>query len=163
MINISEKTVSLLKSSGLTLVTAESCTGGLIAKMITDVSGSSSVFECGIVSYSNRIKTAILGVREETLAEHGAVSEETVTEMALGAIKASGADVSVAVSGIAGPLSDNTSKPVGLIWLAVCVNGKVTTKRLNNTFDVNIRENNRNSAANEALRLLCETIETAVN
>lgn len=163
MTNISEKTVSLLKSSGLTLVTAESCTGGLIAKMITDVSGSSSVFECGIVSYSNRIKTAILGVREETLAEHGAVSEETVTEMALGAIKASGADVSVAVSGIAGPLSDNTSKPVGLIWLAVCVNGKVTTKRLNNTFDVNIRENNRNSAANEALRLLCETIETAVN
>ena len=162
MTNISEKTVSLLKSSGLTLVTAESCTGGLIAKMITDVSGSSSVFECGIVSYSNRIKTAILGVREETLAEHGAVSEETVTEMALGAIKASGADVSVAVSGIAGPLSDNTSKPVGLIWLAVCVNGKVTTKRLNNTFDVNIRENNRNSAANEALRLLCETIETAV-
>lgn len=163
MTNISEKTVSLLKSSGLTLVTAESCTGGLIAKMITDVSGSSSVFECGIVSYSNRIKTAILGVREETLAEHGAVSEETVTEMALGAIKASDADVSVAVSGIAGPLSDNTSKPVGLIWLAVCVNGKVTTKRLNNTFDVNIRENNRNSAANEALRLLCETIETAVN
>lgn len=159
MTSISEKTVSVLRAAGLTLVTAESCTGGLIAKMITDVSGASAVFECGIISYSNRIKTSVLGVKEETLAAHGAVSEETVTEMALGAIKASGADVSVAVSGIAGPLSDNTDKPVGLIWLAVCINGKVTTKRLNNSFDVNVRENNRNSAASEALRLLCETIE----
>lgn len=162
MINYSEKTVSLLKEAGLTLATAESCTGGLIAKMITDVSGSSSVFECGIVSYSNRIKSAILGVKEETLERHGAVSEETVTEMALGAIKASGADCSVAVSGIAGPMSDNTDKPVGLIWLAVCVNGKITTKKLNNSFDVNVRENNRNSAANEALRLLCDTISNQV-
>ncbi len=162
MINYSEKTVKLLKEAGLTLTTAESCTGGLIAKMITDVSGASSVFECGIVSYSNRIKTHLLGVSEGTLANFGAVSEETVKEMALGAIKASGADVSVAVSGIAGPLSDNTEKPVGLIWLAVCINGNVTTKKLNNSFDVNIRENNRNSAANEALRLLCETIENQV-
>jgi nicotinamide-nucleotide amidase len=163
LLALGEAVVEKYKENGLTLSVAESCTGGWLSKIITEISGASEIFMGGVCSYSNDVKQNVLGVKEETLKSFGAVSEETVTEMALGAIKASGADVSVAVSGIAGPLSDNTSKPVGLIWLAVCVNGKVTTKRLNNTFDVNIRENNRNSAANEALRLLCETIETAVN
>lgn len=158
MTNYSETAVKLLKEKGLKLTTAESCTGGLIAKMITDVSGASEVFECGIISYSNEIKTSILGVRPSTLAQFGAVSEETVTEMAQGALKVSGADISVAVSGIAGPTSDNTEKPVGLIWIAVSTSGRTTTKKLNNNFDVNIRENNRNSAANEALKLICEIL-----
>lgn len=155
MNDYAEKAVKLLNEKNLKVATAESCTGGLIAKMITDVSGSSAVFECGIVSYSNRIKTKILGVGEETLRQHGAVSEETVIEMTKGAIAVSDADIAIAVSGIAGPSSDGTDKPVGLIWLAVNYKGKITTKRLNNQFSVNVRENNRTAAAEEALRLLC--------
>ena len=159
MTDYAEQAVARLRQKGLILTTAESCTGGLISKMITDVSGASSVFGCGIVSYSNEIKQSVLGVKSETLSGYGAVSEETVREMSQGALKVSGADVSIAVSGIAGPLSDNTNKPVGLIWIAVNFAGKIITKKLNNTFDVNIRENNRNSAANEALKLLCSVLD----
>lgn len=158
MINYAEQAVALLKEKKLKITTAESCTGGLIAKMITDVSGSSGVFDCGIVSYSNEIKMSVLGVKEETLAQYGAVSEQTVREMSAGALKVSGADISVAVSGIAGPLSDGTDKPVGLIFIAVNLGGKITVKKINNRFSVNIRENNRNSAANEALKLVCDIL-----
>lgn len=153
------ETVRLLTEKNLKIATAESCTGGLIAKMITDVSGASAVFDCGIVSYSNSIKSSVLGVSEETLNRYGAVSEETVKEMVTGVIKISGADTAIAVSGIAGPSSDDTLKPVGLIWLAVYYDGKITTKKLNNCFTDNIRENNRNSAAYEALKLVCNVLE----
>jgi len=158
MKNYAELTVNLLKTNKLKITTAESCTGGLISKMITDVSGSSEVFDCGIVSYSNDIKMSVLGVKDDTLALYGAVSEQTVREMSEGALRISGADISVAVSGIAGPLSDSTDKPVGLIFIAVNYNNKITVKKLNNQFDVNIRENNRNSAANEALKLVCDVL-----
>lgn len=159
MKNTAKKAVELLLSKGLKITTAESCTGGLIAKLITDVSGASSVFDCGIVSYSNEIKMSVLGVSKDTLLSFGAVSKETVKEMAAGAIKISGADISVAVSGIAGPNSDDTDKPVGLIWLAVCFNGKITTKKLTNSFTENVRENNRNSAAEQALELVCSVLK----
>lgn len=159
MENVAEKAVALLTEKNLKITTAESCTGGLIAKMITDVSGASAVFECGIVSYANAVKTALLGVKEETLYRFGAVSEETVREMSEGALTVSKADISVAVSGIAGPASDDTNKPVGLIWLAVNYNGRIITKRLNNQFSVNIRENNRISAATEALKLVCAVLD----
>ena len=158
MKNYAETAVKLLKTKKLKITTAESCTGGLISKMITDVSGSSEVFDCGIVSYSNEIKISVLGVKEETLSIYGAVSEQTVREMSEGALRVSGADISVAVSGIAGPVSDSTNKPVGLIFIAVNYNNKITVKKLNNQFDVNIRENNRNSAANEALELVCDVL-----
>lgn len=158
MVCYAEQAVALLKEHKLKIATAESCTGGLIAKMITDVSGASGVFDCGIVSYSNEIKMSVLGVKEETLKEFGAVSEQTVREMSEGALKVSGADIAIAVSGIAGPESDSTSKPVGLIYIAVNINGNITVKKINNRFNVNIRENNRNSAANEALKLVCEHI-----
>lgn len=158
MTNYAEKVVSLLNERNLKLATAESCTGGLIAKMITDVSGASSVFDCGIVSYSNEIKMKILDVKSDTLKKYGAVSEQTVKEMSVGALKVSGADISVAVSGIAGPLSDDTDKPVGLIFIAVNLKGKIAVKKLNNSFNVNIRENNRNSAANEALKMIIDTL-----
>ena len=159
MENYAEKAVTLLLENNLKIAAAESCTGGLVSKMITDISGASAVFDCGIVSYSNEIKTSVLGVKPETLEKFGAVSEETVREMSEGALRVSGADISAAISGIAGPLSDNTNKPVGLIWIAVNYKGNITTVKLNNSFSVNIRENNRNAAASEALKLVCEVIE----
>lgn len=158
MKDYASEAVRLLNEKKLKLTTAESCTGGLISKMITDISGASGVFECGIVSYSNSIKHTILGVKNETLAQYGAVSEQTVREMAQGALSVSGADVAVAVSGIAGPQSDGTQKPVGLIYIAAATSDTVKIKKINNVFNVNIRENNRNSAANEALKLVCELL-----
>ena len=155
---LEEKVVQLLLEKNLVMSCAESCTGGLIAKRITDVSGSSAVFNCGIVSYSNKIKEKVLNVKSETLMEFGAVSEQTVREMVTGVLDISGADVAVSVSGIAGPNSDNTNKPVGLIYLAVS-NGKNTVvKRLNNQFTTDIRNSNRISASDEALKMIIEMI-----
>ena len=155
---LEEQVVKTLNEKGLVLATAESCTGGLIAKRITDVSGSSAVFNCGIVSYSNEVKEKVLGVSHKTLKTYGAVSEQTVREMVKGALKISGADIAVSVSGIAGPNSDNTEKPVGLIFLAVSNGKNITVKQLNNTFTENIRENNRQSASDEALKMILDLV-----
>lgn len=99
------------------LVTAESCTGGWIAKCMTDVSGSSGWFDCGMAAYSYEAKQALLGVRPQTLEEFGAVSRETVVEMVSGALVHSGATVAVAVTGIAGPGGGSDDKPVGTVWI----------------------------------------------
>jgi len=99
------------------LVTAESCTGGWIAKCMTDVPGSSAWFDCGMVAYSYEAKQALLGVRPQTLEEFGAVSRETVVEMVSGALVHSGATVAVAVTGIAGPGGGSEDKPVGTVWV----------------------------------------------
>ena len=101
------------------IVTAESCTGGWIAKAFTDAAGSSRWFDCGYVTYSNAAKVRDLGVASRTLDEHGAVSEPTVREMAVGALRVSGADVAIAVSGIAGPDGGSAEKPVGTVWFCV--------------------------------------------
>jgi nicotinamide-nucleotide amidase len=108
-----------LHTAGRRMVTAESCTAGWIAKAMTDVAGSSQWFDCGYVTYSNAAKMRDLGVSQQTLDAHGAVSEQTVREMARGALRASGADVAVAVSGIAGPDGGVPGKPVGTVWFAV--------------------------------------------
>jgi nicotinamide-nucleotide amidase len=100
-----------------TLVTAESCTGGWIAKILTDIAGSSSWFECGVVAYSYEAKEALLGVRPETLEQQGAVSRETAIEMVSGALARFGATVAVAVTGIAGPSGGTPDKPVGTVWI----------------------------------------------
>lgn len=100
------------------LVTAESCTGGWIAKAVTDVPGSSAWFDCGMAAYSYEAKQALLGVRPQTLETHGAVSRETVVEMVSGALVHSGASVAVAVTGIAGPGGGTEDKPVGTVWIA---------------------------------------------
>ncbi len=105
------------------IVTAESCTGGWIAKVFTDVAGSSRWFECGYVTYSNAAKVRDLGVAQRTLDAFGAVSEHTVREMASGALGVSGADVSIAVSGIAGPDGGSAEKPVGTVWFCVGLRG----------------------------------------
>lgn len=110
-----------LQSAGMRMATAESCTGGWIAKAITDVPGSSQWFECGFVTYSNAAKVRDLGVAQATLDAHGAVSEPTVREMADGALRVAGADLAVAVSGIAGPDGGTAAKPVGTVWFATAV------------------------------------------
>lgn len=116
--------VDEFSEAGMTLATAESCTGGWIAKAITDIAGSSACFGFGLVTYSNAAKSALLGVQPTTLESFGAVSESTVREMAEGAIEVSGADCSVAVSGIAGPSGGSTEKPVGTVWFAWSCGGK---------------------------------------
>ncbi|MDM7321765.1 MAG: nicotinamide-nucleotide amidase [Gammaproteobacteria bacterium] len=109
---------ALLVQQGMMMATAESCTGGWLAKAVTDVAGSSNWFDRGFVTYSNAAKQDMLGVRRETLEEHGAVSEATVRAMAEGALLHSLADVSVAISGIAGPGGATPTKPVGTVWMA---------------------------------------------
>ncbi len=109
----------LLKKDGMTLSTAESCTGGYIAHLITSIAGSSAYFKGSVVAYSNQIKTSILDVKEDTLAAHGAVSEQTVTGMALGVKKKFNTDFAIAVSGVAGPDGGTDQKPVGTTWIAV--------------------------------------------
>ena len=151
-----EKLVRLLREQNKIIATAESCTGGLIAKRITDVAGSSAVFECTVVSYSNRIKHELLGVKKETLRKHGAVSEQTAREMVSGLLKLTSADIGVAVTGIAGPDSDGTDKPVGLVYIAASDGKNTIVEKHLNTFDDNIRENNRNKSAEDALSLVLE-------
>lgn len=110
--------------AGLTLATAESCTGGWIAKAITDIPGSSACLGYGLVTYSNAAKSALLGVKPATLETFGAVSESTVREMAEGVLDVSGANCSVAVSGIAGPAGGSADKPVGTVWFAWSCTGE---------------------------------------
>lgn len=107
-----------LRAAHDALVTAESCTGGWIAKCLTDIAGSSDWFDSGMVVYSYEAKQALLGVRPQTLEQHGAVSRETVIEMVSGALVNSGASVAVAVTGIAGPGGGSADKPVGTVWVA---------------------------------------------
>lgn len=114
-----------MRKEGLRLATAESCTGGNISRLITAIPGSSMVFEGGAVTYSNALKIQLLGVKNQTLKTHGAVSEQTVREMAVGAQRNFKTDYAVAISGVAGPDGGTSEKPVGLVWIAVA--GKVHT------------------------------------
>jgi nicotinamide-nucleotide amidase len=116
--HLAEQLGERLKAEHLTLCTAESCTGGWIAKILTDIAGSSGWFDCGMAVYSYEAKQALLGVRPETLMQHGAVSKETVMEMVSGALITSSAGLAVAVTGIAGPGGGLPGKPVGTVWVA---------------------------------------------
>jgi nicotinamide-nucleotide amidase len=119
-----------LLAEGEIMASAESCTGGWIAKAMTDVPGSSGCFDCAYITYSNEAKQEMLGVAAETLEQLGAVSEEVVRQMVLGALQRSRASVAVAVSGIAGPGGGSDEKPVGTVWLAWCrVGGEVITAK----------------------------------
>jgi len=147
----------LLKSHGLMLATAESCTGGGIAQAITEVAGSSAWFERGFVTYSNLSKQQMLGVREETLRQHGAVSELTVREMVAGALQQSEAQVALAVSGIAGPGGGIADKPVGTVWFAWGLkNGEIVAER--HQFSGN-RHEVRNQAVHIALQELINLLK----
>ncbi len=127
MHELAMKTAARLLNHGLSITTAESCTGGWIAKILTDISGSSGWFERGFVTYSNEAKQDMLGVHSNTLLRYGAVSGEVVREMAKGALHYSEADVGVAVSGIAGPGGGSTDKPVGTVWLAWAMGEHIKT------------------------------------
>ena len=113
--------IDLCRARGLKIATAESCTGGLVAALLTEIAGSSDVVERGFVTYSNDAKRELLGVAEETLAAHGAVSEATAREMAQGALARSRADLAVSVTGVAGPGGGSAEKPVGLVHFACAV------------------------------------------
>ena len=119
-----------LQARGWSLATAESCTGGLIGHLITEIAGSSAYYSGGVVAYSNAVKAQLLGVPEATLAAHGAVSEPTARAMALGVGALLGADVGVATTGIAGPGGGTADKPVGLVYIAVAAAGAVRVERL---------------------------------
>ena len=121
--------IARYRAAGLMAATAESCTGGLIAGLLTEIPGSSDMLERGLVVYSNAAKQELLGVPAETLANHGAVSEQTAVAMAEGALRASRAEVAVSVTGIAGPGGGSAEKPVGLVHFACARRGKATVAR----------------------------------
>ncbi len=118
--SLQKTVVKLLLENKLTIATAESCTGGLVAKKITDISGSSECFHCGAVTYSNDKKQEFLGVKEETLLTYGAVSEETALEMSSGVREKMQADIGIGITGIAGPTGGSEKKPVGLVYISIC-------------------------------------------
>lgn len=157
--NLQTAAVELLRASGLKTAVAESCTGGYLAKRITDVPGSSDVFECGVVSYANAVKAKVLGVKEETLAQYGAVSPQTAREMADGVRALSGADIGVSLTGIAGPGGGSQEKPVGLVYLGISSpwHSEVKELRLDRGYSEQ-RELIRLLASSHALSLLMKTI-----
>ena len=152
-----EELARLLLARGETLGAAESCTGGLISTLITSLPGSSGWFKGGVVSYANEIKSSLLGVPGELLAARGAVSEACALAMAAGAIKALGAEHSLAVTGIAGPGGGTATKPVGTVWLAWSVDGQTTAEHC--LFAGN-RTEIRTQAAVKALSGLLDMLKT---
>jgi nicotinamide-nucleotide amidase len=146
-----------LLSSKRRLVTAESCTGGWIAKVMTDVAGSSQWFECGYVVYSNAAKMRDLGVARATLDAHGAVSETAVIELARGALRVSGADVAIAVSGIAGPDGGVPGKPIGTVWFGTaCRRGDEVVVEARRQLFERDREAIRRRATEYAMELILQ-------
>ena len=141
------------RAKGIMLATAESCTGGMIAAALTDIAGSSAVVDRGFVTYSNEAKMEMLGVRDETLRMHGAVSEETALEMAAGALGHSHAGIAVSVTGIAGPDGGSAEKPVGLVWFGLARTGveTIAEKRL---FDNRGRASIRSESVKVALGMI---------
>ncbi len=152
--SLEEKAVELLKKAGKTVALAESCTGGYIAKRITDISGASSVFEYGIVSYSNDVKMKLLGVKPETIEKFTEVSEQAAAEMAQGVRKLSGADFAISVTGFAGPNPADDGRPAGLAYIGFSCEEKTQVREIRT--GKNSREYNRYVAASNALHMLIE-------
>ena len=155
--NSSEHLSAKLIQHNLKLVTAESCTGGLIAKQCTDLSGSSAWFERGYVTYSNEAKIEMLGVKESEVKEYGAVSRSVAESMASGALSHSHGDISVSVTGIAGPSGGTKEKPVGTVWIAWAMKGKLHSECY--LFEGN-REQIRKQTASKAVDGLIEMLKT---
>ena len=157
---LEEALVNHCSAKGVKITTAESCTGGLVSERITAVPGASAVFDMSVCCYADEKKTALLGVRPDTLAQYGAVSEQVAIEMAHGAVKASGADFAVSVTGIAGPDGGTPEKPVGTVFIAVAdKNGKAQVKRLSLGTNTRTRADIRLLASSHALKMLLDFID----
>jgi nicotinamide-nucleotide amidase len=151
-----EAVLDAARAQGLHVATAESCTGGLVAAALTSIAGSSDVVEAGLVTYSNAAKTALLGVSPDLLLTHGAVSEPIARAMAQGALERTGADLAVAVTGIAGPGGGSPDKPVGLVWLATARGGETFAKE--ERFGELGRDEVRAAAVRTALSMLMDSL-----
>ncbi len=156
MTYIANNAIHALRSKGYKLVTAESCTGGLIAKTFTDVPGSSDIFDRGFVTYSNDAKIENLGVSSITIEKFGAVSKETATEMVSGALKYSHADIAISVTGIAGPGGGTDDKPVGLVYTGIGIRGHDihVTKHIFDGSRENIRQQTLEVTLNRIIKAL---------
>ena len=150
-----ENMINLLKKYNLTVSTAESCTGGLIASAITEISGSSTFFGMGVVTYANEAKMKLLGVKSDTLTAYGAVSEQTAKEMAEGILRLSESDVSISVTGIAGPTGGTPEKPVGIVYIGI--SGEFGTFSYENHFAGN-RSQVRAQTVEKAFKLAAEYV-----
>ncbi len=149
-ITLASELCDALRNCGFTLATAESCTGGAVASAVTSCPGCSDVYKGSVVAYSNEIKSSLLGVSPRTLAQWGAVSEQTVREMALGVQRVLHCDCAVATSGIAGPAGGTDEKPIGTVWVAAVVGDTVKTELL--------QLGNKGRAEN-----ICETVKKALS
>ena len=152
---LAKNVVLKLAEKNLTIASAESCTGGLFAKLITDIPGSSAVFREGYITYANEAKEKILGVSHTTLEKYGAVSEQTAYEMANGLYKISNSDIYCVFTGIAGPGGGTTEKPVGLVYAGICAFGEMQVHRLMLSGN---RDRIRHSACEEIFKILEEII-----
>lgn len=157
--SINELVVKALAENNMKIATAESCTGGLISKKITEVSGSSAVFDCGVCSYSNEIKSKVLGVDKAVLDTLGAVSAETAKQMAKGVRLLANSDIAVSTTGIAGPTGGTPQKPVGLVYIGISTaQGDIAVKALLAENKTNTRERVRELAMAGALYLAYKNI-----
>ncbi|WP_051630820.1 CinA family protein [Afifella pfennigii] len=157
---LSAALLDLCQAKGLRIATAESCTGGGVAAALTDIAGSSAVFERGFVTYSNEAKAELLSVPQDVLARHGAVSEEVARAMVAGTLARAPAELAVAVTGVAGPGGGTAQKPVGLVWFAAARRGAEpisTERRFNPELG---RSGIRTASVAEALKLLMELART---
>jgi len=145
---------TLLREQRKTIGTAESCTGGLVAHLLTNISGSSAYVLGGVIAYANEIKQGVLGVQEKTLITHGAVSEQVAGEMALGAIRLLGVDIAVSITGIAGPSGGTPEKPVGLTYIGLADKGGIY--QVQRHIWSSDREGNKLASASAALSLVIE-------
>ncbi|MGL5979807.1 MAG: CinA family protein [Phocaeicola sp.] len=157
---LGREVATILGESGLTLATAESCTGGMLSSSITAISGSSAYFKGGVIAYSNEIKIKVLGVSSDTLDRRGAVSEAVAIEMARGVMDLLETDCAIATTGIAGPTGGTAEKPVGTVWLAAVYKDHVMTKKLES--DMGRFENMKNAAL-FALQLLVNLLQSEEN
>ena len=161
MINkqILDSVSNLLKEKHLTVAIAESCTGGLVSHTLTNISGSSDYFDCGIISYSNDSKKELLSVSEDVITKYGAVSEQVAKEMAEGVRKRSNVDIGISTTGIAGPTGGTKEKPVGLVYIAISTSENTIVKKYQFSGD---RLQNKENTCKATLEMLFEFLKKRI-